>query len=189
MIPEFRSDFQTGDKGNWNLFIIICQCPTGLCILNFLPLTLEERLCFAAEWTSWRGLVGSRSANPQEEVSRGTLMQRFCCVFQTESAKCTNLIYLVSLLYLWNLDESLMLCIHTGIWGMSEVNGRMWGWMSKGKGEWVKEPTGHPGDLEEEATPALLLFCSKCSLEDWKIKGRVEWPLRTWTLNSGSTTS
>lgn len=107
--------------------------------LHFEPftLTLEDQLCLAAEWTSWRGLLGSRSAYSQEEVSRGTLMQRFCCVFQTESAKCTNLIYLVSLLYFWTLDESLMLCIHTSICGMGEVNGRAWGWMNKGKGnEW-----------------------------------------------------
>lgn len=159
MIPEFRSNVQTGDKG-WKLEFIPNHMLMPHRTLHFEPftLTLEDQLCLAAEWTSWRGLLGSRSAYSQEEVSRGTLMQRFCCVFQTESAKCTNLIYLVSLLYFWTLDESLMLCIHTSICGMGEVNGRAWGWMNKGKGEWMKEPTGHPEDLEEEATPALLLF-------------------------------
>ena len=159
MIPEFRSNVQTGDKG-WKLEFIPNHMLMSHRTLHFEPftLTLEDQLCLAAEWTSWRGLLGSRSAYSQEEVSRGTLMQRFCCVFQTESAKCTNLIYLVSLLYFWTLDESLMLCIHTSICGMGEVNGRAWGWMNKRKGEWMKEPAGHPEDLEEEATPALLLF-------------------------------
>lgn len=158
MIPEFRSSVQTGDKG-WKLEFIPNHMLMPHRTLHFEPFTSNfGRQTLFCSWVNKLKRPFREQECLSTRGSRGTLMQRFCCVFQTESAKCTNLIYLVSLLYFRTLDESLMLCIHTSICGVGEVNGRVWGWMNKGKGEWVKEPTGHPEDLEEEATPALLLF-------------------------------